>query len=341
MRKKIYLRTDGNIQVGLGHIYRCIALAQLLDVYFESIFITQINNTEAQRLIREAGFNVFLISQTNIVESEVSEIKTLLTNEDILVLDGYDFGTAYQKSLKPHVRKLLIIDDEARHHMYADVVFNYSIDESEVVYSYEAGTQLCLGLKYLILRGGFLDLSRKPRKPRTVETVFVCLGGSDADDYASFIIDILEENFAFSRIILLTGAANKWADRYIERMSKGSWKNVEHLHCVDTLKLIDLLAISDLAITPSSTIALEAMAAKVPVVLGITASNQQYLCNQLVAKGCGKSLGHFDKKQPDKLIEAIEWVMSGINAAVMQQKQSEHINGYSKERILDVFNSFI
>src|SRR5581483_9521730 len=74
-----------------------------------------------------------------------------------IVLDGYQFGSAFQAGLKSSGAKVLVPDDYGHAGQYpADVVLNQSVTASPTLYSScSPGTRLLLGPRYSPLRREF------------------------------------------------------------------------------------------------------------------------------------------------------------------------------------------
>lgn len=55
MKPKVYLRTDGNSEIGLGHITRSIALSQMLSDFFECVFIIKNPDDQVEDIVTATG----------------------------------------------------------------------------------------------------------------------------------------------------------------------------------------------------------------------------------------------------------------------------------------------
>jgi len=61
LNKKVIIRVDGNSKIGLGHLYRGIALAEILKDKFVIEFVTKTNTTISP--IQDAGFDYIFIPE--------------------------------------------------------------------------------------------------------------------------------------------------------------------------------------------------------------------------------------------------------------------------------------
>ena len=98
LKRKIYFRSDGNVNIGLGHVFRCLALTEILNDYFECIFVTRFVNDYIIEEIEKSCSDYIKLSEKNQVHFD--EFISFVEKEDIIVLDNYFFTTKYQKQIK-------------------------------------------------------------------------------------------------------------------------------------------------------------------------------------------------------------------------------------------------
>lgn len=124
MKGKVILRDDGNKQIGLGHIYRCIVIAEMLQDKFNRTFLLQ--GTSLIEIITQK-FHRSKLPASIALHEESEWIKNNIgTEHTVVIVDGFHFHSGYQKSIKQHGFKLIYIDDLKKEHMFADVVTNHS-----------------------------------------------------------------------------------------------------------------------------------------------------------------------------------------------------------------------
>ncbi|MEO6830804.1 MAG: hypothetical protein ABI169_01290, partial [Chitinophagaceae bacterium] len=140
--RKIYFRADGSNAMGVGHIYRCCALAQILESEFQCCFL--LSKAAEKEIIAVVAAHFSEYQQLN-TDNEAQEVANLLTSEDIAVLDGYHFDTEYQKIIKSSGAKLVCVDDIAQYEFVADVVINHAGGINADIYSLAPDTKLYLG----------------------------------------------------------------------------------------------------------------------------------------------------------------------------------------------------
>ena len=177
MVKKILCRADGNLSIGLGHLYRMFAIIEFCKENYEIIFLTKESTTTS---IFPKTYKIESIpSKISIADEPKWISKNYPPSKYIIILDGYQFKSNYQKLLKQFDYKLIYIDDLKTEHMYADVIVNHSVQAEFSDYSSEKYTQFALGTSFAMLRSSFINAAKEIRKIDEIENVFICFGGAD------------------------------------------------------------------------------------------------------------------------------------------------------------------
>lgn len=265
----VYIRADGSENMGLGHLIRCLSLTHMLRPQFGVTFVCR----------DIPDFFVNELDKSSIRLLKIEREQTFfdrLKRGSMVVLDGYQFDAAYQKTLKNLGSKLVCIDDIYDREFFADLIINHAPGVREEDYNARPQTRFALGPEYALLRPGFLQQARKseneePDRLRSRETVLICFGGSDVRNLTGRVLDLVLKMSAFKRIIVVTGAAYTHVlDAKVVKDSR-----VEHYHGVDEQTMLELMSQAYLAIVPSSGVLFEALAAGCVVISGYYTENQK------------------------------------------------------------------
>lgn len=181
-----YIRADGNEKVGMGHVMRCLTIAEALrrlDV--EAVFITA--DEKPVPLMEGRGFKVRTLSaRYDDMEAELPELMEILTEkgsgkrEQIKILvDSYFVTFRYLEKLRK-TAKVILMDDEKREIYPCDGLVNYNIFGGMMEYKrdYPAQTKLFLGCEYMPLREQFRNASYMVRE--NAENILFTTGGGDS-----------------------------------------------------------------------------------------------------------------------------------------------------------------
>jgi len=322
-KTKVFFRTDGNTQIGLGHLVRCIALGQMLESQFEVCFFCMEIPEDMLNEVEAYGFKVFIISKEE-------DFLSRLDRKIIVVLDHYGLSSDYQKTIKRSGCKLVCIDDVPDKQFFADLIINHAPNIYPSDYDAQVYTQFALGLDYVLLRPVFLKKAKEDKKGDTIETAFVCFGGSDNKDLTSLVVNLLKDDDRFKKIVVVTGAAYRNLTT-LEVAVEADQRFVLY-HAIDSEDLCNLLSCAQLAIVPASGIFLEALAVGIPVISGIYVDNQKNIFEKYKALDAFESAGNFSGKE---IVKALDNVF-----VKREHKDLKLIDGKSGDRLLRAFVQF-
>lgn len=178
---KVLIRCDAGRYTGLGHLSRCITLAESFkNKNIDSFFLIK---SDEQALITSFLEDKSIISDNylflddNIKESD--DVKTVIehynTGFSFLILDHYNHDCSYYKSLKKASIRWAQFDYSASSKIISDVVINANISAEESDYSNitKKDTKLCVGYQYAIINKSIINQPAQPQKNR----VLISMGG--------------------------------------------------------------------------------------------------------------------------------------------------------------------
>lgn len=186
----IFIRTDANEQIGMGHVMRCMSLAHtLVERGGAVVFITA--DHKADVLIHDAGYKtICLDSHWDNLEDEISYLTKLIEKQkpQFILIDSYYVNHEYFRILSSYT-KTAYIDDINRASWDVDILINYNIFADVYDYSDYSGTKtkLLITPKYAMLRKEF-KRSFKRKMNKTVSDIFVSTGGADPYNITEKII---------------------------------------------------------------------------------------------------------------------------------------------------------
>jgi UDP-2,4-diacetamido-2,4,6-trideoxy-beta-L-altropyranose hydrolase len=333
MKKKIFFRADGNSQIGLGHVVRCLALAEILEPHFLSFFLIQSPSESIQKKISEFCVPLALPSIPNHIE-EIYFLSKTVSSSDIIVLDGNGFNAEYQKNIKEIIgAKLICIDDLHLNHFYADVVINHNPSIADPSYSREPYTKLYLGFEYLLIRKLFLDQIKAKREILVNKNLFICIGGADPNNLTLKILKACKELEYFNKINIVTGAAYQNSIE-LKKFILQTDESTSHFSDLSALELINVMRDSGIAIVPSSSIALELMCVGINMITGYFVEDQKELSAFIHENGLGISIGDFNSYDNNSLKKVI---FENLEVNTVERQKNLIINSPS-ENLIKIFN---
>lgn len=334
-KTRIIFRADGNSQIGLGHVMRCLALSEMLKKKFICVFAIS-KPDEALELIVKPFGNLLKLRSLN-KNDELLELEQMIHSTDIVVVDGYLFDDTYIQFLKSAAYKLVVIDDFASGYFSADLVLNHG--NEHLIYNKSKHTKVLCGFDYLILRREFLNAALSNKRVTKIENVFICMGGADPGNVTLKVLKSCIAAEIFNRITVVTGAAYNHQVGLVELIARNkSSMVIEHYINLDASGLVELMLRSQVCVCPSSSIALEVCCVGAGLLTGTTVNNQNNLHSQLLADECAISVGDFNEVTIDEIVSKLKMMSSVDTVNQMIQNQRNAIDGRSAERILKEFN---
>ncbi|MEA5487703.1 MULTISPECIES: UDP-2,4-diacetamido-2,4,6-trideoxy-beta-L-altropyranose hydrolase [Pseudanabaena] len=305
----LIIRADASATIGTGHIMRCIALAQAWqDQGGKVVFLLAHKPSVLENKLRSQGIEVSYLSVEAGSDEDAYQTVDFIRQfaAQWVVVDGYHFGTEYQKIIKDSGTRLLFIDDFGHaDHYYADLVLNQNISANQELYiNREPYTKLLLGTEYTLLRREFWQWRDWQREVNPIASkILITLGGSDPDNVTLKVIQALNLlNKDKLETIVVIGGSNPHYECLQREVTDASLaislqRNVSNMP--------ELMAWADLAIAAGGSTNWELAFMGLPSLVITIADNQQAIAVELDRQGVIINLGWHQ----DVTIEQISLVL--------------------------------
>jgi UDP-2,4-diacetamido-2,4,6-trideoxy-beta-L-altropyranose hydrolase len=302
---KIAFRVDASSQMGSGHLMRCRTLALALrDCGHEVSFICRAHQGHLIWLLIEDGFQVSKLDASSqpsaldtwlgvTVGQDAEETKRSLNGwrPDWLIVDHYGLTFDWERSLRPHVGRLMVFDDLANRNHECDVLLDQNLTDDRSQTYAALLPQHCrclLGPCYALVRPEFAQHRAESVRRRIhpeLSNLLVFMGGSDPDDETSKVLDgICGSHQRWLQIDVVVGASYPSMAKLSARAV--GWPQLR-LH-VQTPHMADLMAAADLAITAGGTASWEKCVVGLPSLVAIIGDNQR--AGALALHKCGAQI---------------------------------------------------
>ena len=302
---KIMFRVDASLQMGTGHVMRCLTLAQrLMGDGAEVEFICRKHQGNLIEMIRSRGITVFdlEIHAENVTDHSLSHSQWLGSTQeqdardcinvlnakriDWFVVDHYALDKNWHNMIRPYVTKILVIDDLADKNFECDVVLNQNLGSNEKDYIDKTpnNCQLWLGCDYSMLRLEFENLRpealEKRKNTKEIKKILVSVGGSDNQNLTYDILQDLDDQFDITVVLGLVSPHNEMIQNYAKD------KNIRVL--INVNNMAELMLEADLAIGAGGASSWERCCLGLPTLLFIVAENQRAVAKILERSGAAK-----------------------------------------------------
>ncbi len=325
MKHKILFRVDGNSEMGLGHLFRSLALVDMLKKEFACIFATKNKLSSIHQLIESKSAQLIEIPEQLTEKEEFQFIQQeILKGISIVVLDGYHFDTLYQRKVKSLGVRLVCIDDIFAYHFVADVIINHAGGLRRYHYSINEDSHCFFGPSFALLQQAFLNNCRnRITKPSTNNDVFICFGGADPKNDTLNVLKKCSMIKEIKKCHVVIGAAYRYQEE-LDQFIKDSRLEIKLYAQLKAIEMVGLMQQCRIAICPPSTIAYEYMCSGGILYLYQTASNQEAIKQYCLNKGLAFRFENFPINNKE------------LEQAALQ-KQIEIFDGKSEDRIVKLF----
>lgn len=319
----IAFRTDASLQIGSGHVMRCLTLADALQAAGgQCHFICREHPGHLIAQIRQRGFSVTVLpmmptealsankqgseAQSNYAAwlgadwaTDAAQTKADIGElaADWLIIDHYALDTRWEQTLRPECRKLMVIDDLANRLHDCDLLLDQNLGRDAQDYSQLVSEQcrVLVGPHYALLRPEFAALRdeslRRRAKPQ-LKQLLITMGGVDQDDATGKVLEALQSCLPIDlRITVVMGTHAPWLER-VEMLAKQMPQVAEVKVAVNNMA--QLMADSDLAIGAAGSTSWERCCLGLPTILVVLAANQRDGAAALEQHGSVGLIGNVD-----------------------------------------------
>lgn len=180
-RRTIVFRVDGDHDIGLGHIYRALTLANRLIFHHDILFLMDKSRELGIQKVREYSYPITLFSDETELFAILSEIRPHIIINDIL-----DTDTKYIQMLRSEGYFVVNFEDMGEGAEDAHIVINALYEKS-----YPSKNHF-YGYMYECLRDEFYIFPRKIPES-AVNTLLITFGGTDPNDLTRRTLQALED----------------------------------------------------------------------------------------------------------------------------------------------------
>ena len=304
---KVAFRTDASLQIGTGHVMRCLTLADALrERGAQSSFICRPHAGHLLDLIQQRGHSAKALAPANEAitfpadpirsnwlgtdwASDAAQTQQALGGQvvDWLVVDHYVLDRRWEQAMRPHTRRIMTIDDLADRPHDCDLLLDQNLGRQVKDYLSLLPTncRILCGAQYSLLRPEFAAMraySLQRRVQPALRELLITMGGVDKDNVTAQVLQALRlcsliEN---CRITVVMGLTAPWLDEVRKLALDMPWTTRVLSGVSD---MAQLMADSDLAVAAAGSTSWELCCLGVPNLLVCTAANQRSVITALAS----------------------------------------------------------
>lgn len=315
----IVIRTDASLQVGTGHVMRCLTLADVLQLAGAKChFICREHSGNLIAQIRHRGYMVSVLPKGAqalsadeltcgyaaslgadwAADAEQTKISVGEVVVDWLIVDHYAIDARWEKALRPLCRKLMVVDDLADRPHDCDLLLDQNLGRDGSDYSKQVPDDctILVGPQYALLRPEFAILRDDSLRRRAVSQfkhLLITMGGVDQVDATSKVLEALQncQLPGDLRITVVMGLHAPALER-VQSLAKQMRQPTEVM--VNVNNMAQLMVDSDLAIGAAGCTSWERCCLGLPAVIVVLAENQRKGAIALEQSGSVKLLDSVD-----------------------------------------------
>ena len=357
----IAFRVDASIEIGTGHVIRCLTLADTLrERGADCCFVCRAHRGNLIDFIKERGYRVVALplpaaptrpvangrepahAEWLDVNWQTDALQTMAAIEpahlDLLIVDHYALDARWERKMRPLSARIMVIDDLADRVHDCDLLLDQNLGRSEQDYASmcPAGCKRMIGPQFSLLRPEFSNIrgySLARRERNELKQLLVTMGGVDKCDATSRVLEALR-SCALPRdlkIIVVMGPHAPWLEQVRSEAKLMPWPT-EVL--AGTSDMARLMADSDLAIGAAGSTSWERCCLGLPSVQVVLADNQQEIAFALERAGAVVTIDL--DSLPVGLVRIFESdQLTGDNLAVMVQVASSITDGTGSGLVAD------
>lgn len=288
-------RVDASIEIGAGHIMRCLTLADGLKKRgYTCSFVVSPSTIKVLRLLKKIEHQVIELSENSQKENSQEIIKKQWPNGcDLLVVDHYQLDIDYEIHFDKWAKTILVIDDLASRKHTADILLDQNMRVSGNDYDglINKNCRVLIGPEYALLRPQFCLMRQDLNKTDSVSglnRILVSLGATDPKGLSVAISkNILQILDKVSVDVVISSTSPQY-----EELKKlhDVYKNRLNLK-VDVNDMASLIYNADLSIGAPGVTAWERCSLGLPTLLLVTAENQRINVKPLCDVGAAIDIG--------------------------------------------------
>nr|WP_320026564.1 UDP-2,4-diacetamido-2,4,6-trideoxy-beta-L-altropyranose hydrolase [uncultured Acetobacterium sp.] len=332
---KVAILAEGNPEIGLGHVSRCITLGKEFKRKGISVFFIS-NFTEGIELISRNSFETFSFSKNESYDWTKELFDIISQNEvTLLIIDSYTVTREYFEKIRMgFAGEIGYIDDLNKFTYPVDILIHGSVLDQ--IYNYQRkmkNTLILAGLEYNLLRDEFKNIPPKVIKKRVLE-IMITAGGADVKNMTEKVIGFFLESQLLDQLQLnvVVGSAFRNKNKIVELSKQNMNINIFY----DPPAISEIMIRSDIAITAAGVTVYELFATGTPLIALITTNNQRIFVEELEKKEFLINGGILEEWNDKKFIGCLKSLMNDHDRRIQMSLRTQKIlDGNGATRVVD------
>ncbi|TPQ28523.1 UDP-2,4-diacetamido-2,4,6-trideoxy-beta-L-altropyranose hydrolase [Methylomonas koyamae] len=356
MSLKVAIRADASVQMGSGHVMRCLTLADALrERGAEVAFISREHPGNLFSLIEASGHLLLRLpepasahdtrlahaawlgtTQTEDAQQTAAALRQF-GDPDWLMVDHYAIDAEWEAILRPMVGRIMVIDDLADRLHDCDLLLDQNLLDLTGQTRYDGllpSTAVTLmGPKYALLRPEFKALRATARiRSGVVERVLVFFGGGDPSNETAKVLLALKSLACDELAVdVVIGSANPHYPQLLELSEQFPACTLYR----QVSNMAELMANADLSVGAGGGAMWERSCLGLPTIVVSVAANQQPGCEAMARQGAILYLGQSERVTTELVASALSVAVNAVGLIEsIAQRSLEVADGLGTNRVV-------
>lgn len=361
--RQVVFRADASLDMGTGHIMRCLTLANALrEKDYECHFICRKHPGDLIEFIRTQGHyahpltyspttgsshskdegaalaHAAWLGASQLEDAAVCQVMLEGIKPQWLVVDHYALDSRWEQALKPHYERLMVIDDLVDRSHQCDMLLDQTFGRQAEDYAswVPADCKVLCGSHYALLRPEFAEwrpYSLQRRYSPELKHILVTMGGVDRDNASGNILEALDRTNlpAGCQITVVMGTTAPWLETVRQQAA-----TISHPTTVlaGVGNMARLMADSDLAIGAAGATSWERCCLGLPAIMVVLAENQRQVALGLESAAAVKVLPSADQINAELPGVLQAYIQSENGAAAMSAAAAQVTDGLGVQAVI-------
>jgi len=361
MAVRAVFRADASLEIGTGHILRCLTLADALRASgSECFFVARDHIGNLHELVEARGYPLLRLGEGDSVKvrgstggyaqwlgvdpmRDADDTRDQLSglSVDLLVVDHYGLDARWERSLRPICKRIMAVDDLANREHAVDVLLDQNLGKSPQDYEGRVphSCKLFLGPSFALLRPEFSAQRRaslRRRQEGQLRKVLVTMGGVDLENSTAMVLEALNAwgPPASLDVTVVLGPTFPWADHVLQQVKRLSFNSEVKVNVRD---MAELMRDADLAIGAAGSTSWERCCMGLPTLQLVLAENQRPIADALGRAGAAHLLDPVALRS--SLVAAMEQLIGDTTMLLrMSNIAAQLVDGHGAERVACLLN---
>lgn len=348
MNRSIILRVDGSLQLGMGHVMRCIALAQgLREAGYNPIFVIKNYSGLARKIIRGEGFKLRVISRQRTATADAAATVEVARKFGATIaiadlnhprtLANISEFVRFLGGLKDAGLKIVIFDGAdqecvgSRRSLPLDLLIAPYIGVGKEEYKTLKKNRLLVGPNYFLFRREFIQKAkRKKTIVRQARRILISMGGGCTMPLNKKVVEAIVSMGWPDLELKITGTASSAPILRALKTFRGTYELIRRSD-----RMPDLISWADIAVISSGLTKYETALLGTPALVLSINQAQSRITDVFARTGCIRHLGDFRSVSTQRIAQSLNELAEDQNVRVrMSSKGQRLFDGKGTARVV-------